>query len=501
MRNRFDQLQKTTAVNTVGMSKMQAAVAKAQSYMTNLGTSIWGVARAQAAAKNQQYLLAMAKAAGASKTELKALNLELQSAINKGNTTIQTMGRAAAASAKASGNAAAQGALGAAGIGSRSNLMLGGRIGAGAASGIGLASSVAGMFGSSMGGAAAQISGAVGMFGSMIPGLPGLIIGALGGLGSIVFGAIENADLEAKAKLDHIQDIKANMIKTEQIINEKNAGIAQRFIEAGLSPKAAGKATQEIKDISVAQSTTRNAVATNLGPGQIKAIVDSLMAQGGTETTKLLADPTSKAARDLINSAISVAMSTRDKTSVTMTADEIALAASTALSNLQSGGKPIAPYVNKGGDIEVGKNVHIEAAKVWAAEQKTIQSEEIKKILDAPKVAYEAVLEKYLTAKESTVPGAATAQAALSIQLDNLRTAYIDSAKEPVILDNRDPMKVQLSDGNGVVKLNRESDIVGHLSSIATNTKNTPPAVYNYTYTIDGRNFTASDWKKLGLGG
>jgi hypothetical protein len=333
MRSRFDQLQKTTFVNTMGMSKMQASLARAQSTMANLGTSIWGVARAQAAAKNQQFLLAMAQAAKATDAQLSALNLELEKAIRNGNTTVQSMSRAAAASAKASGNAAALGAMGAAGIGSGSRLLGGARLSAGAAGGIGVASSIAGMFGSSMGSAAAQISGAIGMFGSMIPGLPGLIIGALGGLGSLIITAVEGANLQAKAAVEaKIAKMEVNNMTAQEIIDytDRVQGVVSTYVGAGFDPFTAG-AIQAMQDTVAASIASTKAISL----GNVQAVIQELVSTGGAEILKTLSDPTTQAAQDLINSAVNQAIA--ESEGGQLTAETIARAVSTALSANEAG--------------------------------------------------------------------------------------------------------------------------------------------------------------------
>jgi hypothetical protein len=505
MRIRYDQLQKTTFINTLGMSKMQAQIEGVRSRFKNLGAAIFQVSRAAIADKNREYLLALAGAAGKATNEVKALKTQLDLAVKAGATSIPAMQRAV----NASRSPLAKQALPAAG---------GGGFGIGLSSAVGMAASVAGMFGSGMNSAAAQISGAIGMFGSMIPGIPGMVIGALGGLGAIVLGAVENARLEAKAKLDGIKEIAANVINTQEINDLKNADIAQQFISAGLKPEAAGKASAAISAVAVEKAKTPEALATGLGAYGIKEIIKSLMSQGGADVVSTLSDSTSKKSQDLINSAINVAMSTRDPTSKNINSEEVAAAAAAAISNMQAGGKPIDVFRNRNGVITTGPNAFTPDELRAGAGRQAADAAKAQTL----RPEYLSALATYTTAKTSgmagtgfvkgvgTVGGASSVSVqAAAAALDKAREAYMTNpiaSGKGIVLDTKDPLRTQLVGTEGIkfsstdntVKLDNAADIskmVGSLEKISTNTgKEIPtPTVY---ITIDKK--LVDEWKKYG---
>jgi hypothetical protein len=293
-------------------------------------------------AKKQEMFLEMARAANATTIEVQQLNAELDKARLKGATSR----RALTAGVRASGNPDAISALDKAGIKdplpqSKGRAIVGG---IGASFALGIPQLIATQVGIPMQGAASQILGAVSLFSSFIPGLPGLIISSLAGLGSIVAGAVEGANITAQAELNRIKLIEANDMKAKLLTIEKTKEIGESFVAAGLSPKKAAEATERLRQEARNISGTSVAAEANLGASGIKAIITELMSQGGADVTKTLADPNSRAAQNLIQSAVNVAARDRNVRSGDIKTEEIASAVAIALSGSKGGAKVIKPF-------------------------------------------------------------------------------------------------------------------------------------------------------------
>jgi hypothetical protein len=294
------------------------------------------------ASRNQEFLMQMSRSANLTTLELQQLNMELDKARLKGRTSLPGL----TAGVRASGNAVAIGALDKSGIGNKLP-GTGARIaagGVGAALTMGIPQAIASAVGVPMQGAMSQLLGAVSMFTSFIPGLPGLIISGLAGLGSVVAGAIEGANITAQAELNRIKLIEANDMKAKLLTIEKTKEIGESFVAAGLSPRKAAEATERLRQEARNISGTQAAKDANLGASGIKSIIAELMSQGGADVTKALADPSSREAQNLIQSAINVAASGRTAQSAAIKTEEIASAVSIALSGSKGGAKKIGAF-------------------------------------------------------------------------------------------------------------------------------------------------------------
>jgi hypothetical protein len=347
----------------IAVGGVGAAVFKTSAYMTALRSnfiklrtegSSFGQALAKtsmemkrlvfsaSAKRNQEFLLEMARAANATDQELKSLNIELDKARQKGATTLKGL----SAGVRANGGVRSNNALDKAGISgtlpfSKTRSVAGI---VGGAFALGLPQLLATEVGIPMQGALSQLLGAVSMFSSFIPGLPGLIISSLAGLGSIVAGAVEGAQITAQAKLDHIKLVAANDIKTKLLSVEKTKQIGESFIAAGLSPKKAAIATERLLLESQKISKTATATNANLGASGIKAIITELISQGGADVTKTLVDPSSRAAQDLIQTAVNATAAGRTPQSknIDSATGEISSGVSTALARIAAGGKRLS---------------------------------------------------------------------------------------------------------------------------------------------------------------
>ena len=546
MKLRFGDLQRQTFVNTIGMTKMQAAVARSQAAMSNLGSSIWGIARAQAAAKNQQFLLSMAKAAGASKVELKALRLELDAAIRSGNTTIATMSRAAAATARASGNAAATAAIRRSGtVGSvtaPATPVNAGRIGGGAMGALsmtGLIGPIAGMIGMSMGGPISQVVGAIGMFGSMIPGIPGLVIGALGGLGSLVIGAIEGANLNAKL------DPKVAEMRVSQQYIEKSTELGKSMMEAFVSagvPTAVGAAAIDgIKSFAYTAGKTNTAAGAGLGREQITKIMQEVLSSGGPEIARILAAPGSDAAKAIMNNAVTAAINAGG-TGKQLTSEQIASAATMAI-NAQQQGLTLEVYKIVGDTVLTGAEAQNAMLRQAADGFRTTMTDaaarvaEVQRVVNIDQNNYDVALRRLDAAANETAREQAQADvdrlkaildtsnthlATAQAQLDDAKGKFADAWKEqggklPLIADRlagpldikpKSPFEIKpVSINTSANTVKWDSGSTSLLKNIEANTKNPPKVTVNspqnttnnYNSSLTAAQFTAF-LKKIGSG-
>jgi hypothetical protein len=431
------------------------------------------------AKRKQEFLLEMARAAGATNQQLKSLNIELDKARQKGAITLKGL----SAGVRANGGIRSNSALDMAGIGgeklpfSKTRTALGG---VGGAFALGLPQALASAVGVPMQGALSQILGAVSMFTSFIPGLPGLIISSLVGLGSIVAGAIEGANLTAQAELDHIKLVTANDIKSKLLTIEKTKQIGESFIAAGLSPKKAAIATERLRLESQKISGTETATNANLGASGIKAIITELMSQGGADVTRTLVNPSSQAAQDLIQTAVNATAAGRTAQSKNITIDEISSGVSTALARIGAGGKRLGAIKY---DAE-GRIVTGEAARTATTVQNLNFRSEQTKIAEAK--VKEAADRARLISTNPVVGRVGSA------------AANPTGVTTPI----KPPPPMEISPKSNTVKLEEAKELKEATLSTAINlirffTANPVNEIANYY--IDGKTVSKDEFKKTGL--
>jgi hypothetical protein len=426
------------------------------------------------ASRNQQFLMEMAKSANLTTLELQQLNMELDEARLKGRTSLTGL----TAGVRASGNAVAIGALDKSGIGDRlprtgARAAVGG---VGAALTMGLPQALASAVGIPMQGATSQLLGAVSMFSSFIPGLPGLIVSGVAGIGSVIAGAVEGANITAQAELNRIKLIEANDMKAKLLTIEKTKEIGESFVAAGLSPRKAAEATERLRQEARNIAGTSVATGANIGASGIKAIIAELMSQGGADVTKALANPNSREAQNLIQSAVNVAASGRTTRSGDIKTEEIASAVAIALSGSKGGSKRITPFkTDSEGRLVTGEG----AAAATNVQNLNFRSEQIK-IAEA-------------RAKEA-------ADRAKLISSNPLAGRFAPSAVNPMgMTTNITPPPVKISSKDNTVKIDGAdfSKTNSFLDMISKNTKTAPTApVVNIT--IDEKFLKNEGWKKSG---